>query len=205
MEKHPRTLLVIITEAAIEKRLVADSQRLGAQGHTVHDVRGGTRLSTREALWEKDGSGDDPIIPDVDASLPALGRLDKDSRGLLILSQDGVLAKAIIGPDSVLTKQYEVTVEGEITERKLNLLRRGLALDGRQLRQAKVTRTGEQQLRFVLSEGRNRQIRRMCELVELYVVDLLRTRIGTLDLGNLPEGQWRHMTPDERNELVEGY
>ena len=160
---------------------------------------------TREALWEKDGSGDDPIIPDVDSSLPALGRLDKDSRGLLILSQDGVLAKAIIGPDSVLTKQYEVTVEGEITERKLNLLRRGLALDGRQLRQAKVTRTGEQQLRFVLSEGRNRQIRRMCELVELYVVDLLRTRIGTLDLGNLPEGQWRHMTPDERNELVEGY
>ena len=73
------------------------------------------RLLTREALWEKDGSGDDPIIPDVDASLPALGRLDKDSRGLLILSQDGVLAKAIIGPDSVLTKQYEVTVEGEIT------------------------------------------------------------------------------------------
>ena len=63
------------------------------------------RLLTREALWEKDGSGDDPIIPDVDASLPALGRLDKDSRGLLILSQDGVLAKAIIGPDSVLTKQ----------------------------------------------------------------------------------------------------
>ena len=57
----------------------------------------------------------------------------------------------------------------------------------------------------MLSEGRNRQIRRMCELVELYVVDLLRTRIGTLDLGNLPEGQWRHMTPDERNELVEGY
>ncbi len=163
------------------------------------------RLLTREALWEKDGSGDDPIIPDVDASLPALGRLDKDSRGLLILSQDGVLAKAIIGPDSVLTKQYEVTVEGDITERKLNLLRRGLALDGRQLRQAKVTRTGEQQLRFVLSEGRNRQIRRMCELVDLYVVDLLRTRIGTLDLGNLPEGQWRHMTPDERNELVESY
>jgi nitrogen regulatory protein P-II 2 len=56
MNKHPRTLLVLITEAALEKRLIADSQRLGAQGYTVHDVRGGSRLSTREALWEADRS-----------------------------------------------------------------------------------------------------------------------------------------------------
>jgi 23S rRNA pseudouridine2604 synthase len=164
------------------------------------------RLITREAHWDIEGEEIDLdlVVPDLEASLPALGRLDKDSRGLLILSQDGVLAKAIIGPDSVLTKQYEVTVEGEINERKLNLLRRGLALDGRQLRQAKVQVIGDQRLRFVLSEGRNRQIRRMCELVDLEVTDLLRTRIGTLDLGDLPEGMWRHMTHQEREALVEG-
>ena len=68
MEKHPRTLLVIIAEAALEKRLVADSQRLGAQGYTVHDVRGGSRLSTREALWEADRSIEMKLIGTADVA-----------------------------------------------------------------------------------------------------------------------------------------
>jgi 23S rRNA pseudouridine2604 synthase len=155
------------------------------------------RLLTREALV-----GDSPRIPDRDTSLPPLGRLDMDSRGLLILSEDGVLAKAIIGPASDLEKEYLVTVEGQITDRKIGLLRHGLALDGRQLKPAKVRLIGDQQLRFVLKEGRNRQIRRMCEMVGLDVVDLYRVRIGTLLLGDLPEGQWRVLTPDERAALI---
>lgn len=155
------------------------------------------RLLTREALW-----GGDAAIPERETSLPPLGRLDMDSRGLLILSNDGVLAKAVIGPASELTKEYLVKVTGPITEGRLSLLRHGLQLDGRKLKPARVNRVRDQTLRFILSEGRNRQIRRMCDLVGLSVVDLFRIRIGTLSLGDLPEGQWRPMTADERAALI---
>jgi len=155
------------------------------------------RLLTREAL-----AGESPSIPTATTSLAPLGRLDMDSRGLLILSDDGVLAKAIIGPASDLEKEYLVTVQGALDVRKLARLRHGLALDGRELRPAKVSVVQGQQLRFVLKEGRNRQIRRMCELVGLHVVDLFRIRIGPLKLGDLPEGRWRALTPAERQALI---
>ena len=157
------------------------------------------RLLTRERLW-----GPPALIPAPDASLPPVGRLDMDSRGLLILSQDGVLAKALIGPASTLEKEYRVFVMGEITEAKLALLRHGLELDGRQLRPAEVEVIADQRLRFVLREGRNRQIRRMCELVELKVVDLFRVRVGSLTLGDMPEGRWRPLTAAERAALIAG-
>jgi 23S rRNA pseudouridine2604 synthase len=131
-----------------------------------------------------------------------LGRLDLDSRGLLLLSDDGVLAKAIVGPESSVDKEYAVAVTGQIDARKLDLLREGLTLDGRRLKRARVDRTGKDSLRFVLREGRNRQIRRMCSLVGLEVVDLVRLRIGPLDLGALPEGKWRPHSDAERAALV---
>ena len=162
------------------------------------------RLITPEAYWGNIEDLDTLGLPTESESLPALGRLDKDSRGLLILSQDGVLAKSIIGPDARQTKEYRVQVEGAITDRKISQLRYGLMLDGRQLRPAKVHICGEQMLSFTLSEGRNRQIRRMCELVDLAVIDLMRIRIGTLLLGSLPEGQWRHLTEAERQALITG-
>jgi 23S rRNA pseudouridine2604 synthase len=151
------------------------------------------RLLTRQALV-----GDSPVIPDRDTRLAPIGRLDMDSRGLLILSEDGVLAKAVIGPASELDKEYLVRVVGNITNHKLGQLRHGLQLDGRQLKPARVTPAGDQVLRFILKEGRNRQIRRMCDLVELKVVDLFRIRIGPLTLGDLPEGRWRVLTAQER-------
>jgi 23S rRNA pseudouridine2604 synthase len=157
------------------------------------------RLLTREALWVPGAA-----IPDRDSKLAPVGRLDMDSRGLLILSEDGVVAKAVIGPASDLEKEYLVVVAGEIADRKIALLRHGLELDGRQLKPAKVTLAGRQTLRFILKEGRNRQIRRMCELVELEVVDLLRIRISAVRLGDLPEGRWRPLTPDERAALLAG-
>ncbi|MDC7677737.1 pseudouridine synthase [Asticcacaulis machinosus] len=142
------------------------------------------------------------VFPDHHSKLAPVGRLDKDSRGLLILSEDGVLAKAIIGPESDLEKEYHVRVRGPLFEEKLKWLRHGLTLDGRKLKPAIVTQTGEQSLSFILKEGRNRQIRRMCEMVELRVIDLYRDRIGPLHMGDLPEGQWRHMTADERAALI---
>lgn len=141
-------------------------------------------------------------MPTKRTRLAPLGRLDQDSRGLLLLSEDGVLAKAVIGPESKLDKEYLVRVSGQASERKLALLRHGLSLDGRQLKPAKVSLVERQRLRFVLLEGRNRQIRRMCELVDLEVTDLLRVRIGPLDLGDLPEGRWRALAPEERAALI---
>ena len=155
------------------------------------------RLLTREALV-----GESDVIPQARMSLPPLGRLDMDSRGLLIFSDDGVLAKAVIGPQSELDKEYVVRVRGQIDDRRLGLLRHGLELDGRQLKPAKVTPIADQTLRFVLTEGRNRQIRRMCDMVGLAVADLLRVRIGPLHLGDLAEGRWRRLTAAERVALI---
>ncbi len=140
--------------------------------------------------------------PGRQASLAPLGRLDQDSHGLLLLSEDGVLAKAIIGPQHSLEKEYLVTVKGAINPGRLTLLRNGLTLDNRRLKPAKVTVEEGQTLRFILKEGRKRQIRRMCDLVGLRVVDLLRIRIGPLEIGDLPEGKWRALTSKERTELI---
>ncbi|WP_296174958.1 pseudouridine synthase [uncultured Brevundimonas sp.] len=144
------------------------------------------------------------VVPAEDASLPPIGRLDEDSRGLLLLSSDGVVAKAVIGPQSHLDKEYLVRVEGDVTEKKLALLRRGLMLDGRILKYAKVSRMEQNRLRFILTEGRNRQIRRMCEMVDLEVIDLLRIRVGPIQLNNLPEGKWRMISAEEREALISG-
>jgi 23S rRNA pseudouridine2604 synthase len=157
------------------------------------------RLLTRAALW-----GEATAIPGRQSRLAPVGRLDMDSRGLLILSEDGVVAKAVIGPESNLEKEYLVRVKGEVTDRALGLLRHGLELDERKLKPARVTRVEPQRLHFVLKEGRNRQIRRMCDLVGLTVTDLLRVRVGPVKLGDLPEGCWRTLTAEERAELIAG-
>ncbi|MGH6998724.1 MAG: pseudouridine synthase [Phenylobacterium sp.] len=154
-------------------------------------------LLTRDALW-----GGDAVVPNAGNNLAPLGRLDRESRGLLVLSEDGVLAKALIGPESDIDKEYNVLLTGVITPQKVALLRHGLELDGRKLRPAKVTQVTEQKLNIVLKEGRNRQIRRMAELVELRVVDLIRVRVGPLLLGDLPEGKWRPLAADERAALI---
>jgi len=146
--------------------------------------------------------GSAPHDLDTRASLAPLGRLDQDSHGLLILSEDGVLAKIVIGPESTLEKEYLVAVSGRVNRDAITKLRHGLELDGRHLKPAKVTLETDGRLRFVLTEGRNRQIRRMCELVGLDVTDLTRLRIGPLTLGDLPEGKWRLMTPAERKAMA---
>ena len=176
-------------------------------------------------------------------SLVPAGRLDIDSTGLLVLTQDGRVARQLIGEDAVMEKEYLVrviytgvlntaaatsaaaTYPGRPLQRpaaptqlsriddddpisadvqavfpaeKLQLLRHGLSLDGQALKHAKVEWQNPEQLRFVLHEGKKRQIRRMCEQVGLKVVGLKRVRIGKVMLGNLPVGQWRYLAPHER-------
>ncbi|MBC7697997.1 MAG: pseudouridine synthase [Bacteroidia bacterium] len=130
--------------------------------------------------------------------LAPAGRLDIDSTGMLVLTQDGRVARHLIGENSDVEKEYLVRVEGTLTDANMKLLNFGLSLDGEKLKPAKVSWQNEDQLRFALREGKKRQIRRMCEMVGLHVVGLKRVRIGSINLGKLPVGQWRYLRPEEK-------
>jgi 23S rRNA pseudouridine2604 synthase len=155
----------------------------------------------------KDDRAPHRFAPTQLRGLAPAGRLDIDSTGLLVLTQDGRVARQLIGEDSTMEKEYLVRVAcGEVVANvqqafpaaQLARLRHGLSLDGQALKPAKVDWQNPEQLRFVLTEGKKRQIRRMCEQVGLKVVGLKRVRIGRVTLGNLPLGQWRYLAPHER-------
>ena len=166
-----------------------------------------------QSHWRDDRSGRRFEAVHTHGLAPA-GRLDIDSTGLLVLTQDGRVARTLIGEDSGVEKEYLVRVHwapngpkgaGVVTQdvqavfpaERLALLRHGLSLDDQPLRPAQVDWQNPEQLRFVLREGKKRQIRRMCEQVGLHVVGLKRIRIGRVVLGNLPVGQWRYLGADE--------
>ncbi|WP_426148588.1 pseudouridine synthase [Polaromonas sp. DSR2-3-2] len=139
--------------------------------------------------------------------LAPAGRLDIDSIGLLVLTQDGRVARQLIGEDSEMEKEYlvrvsygpeNVNVQAAFPAERLAMLCHGLSLDGQPLRPAQVSWQNPEQLRFVLKEGKKRQIRRMCEQVGLFVTGLKRVRIGRVNLGHLPIGQWRYLAPHEQ-------
>ncbi|MBH9553020.1 pseudouridine synthase [Inhella gelatinilytica] len=167
-------------------------------------------LIRADSRWAEDPTqGHVDFNPAQLRGLAPAGRLDIDSTGLLVFTQDGRIAKALIGDESDVEKEYLVRVavegaaEGEhpmhtFPEAQLARLNHGLELDGVQLREAKVSWANEDQLRFVLREGRKRQIRRMCELVGLKVVALKRVRMGRIPLSALPMGQWRYLAPWEK-------
>ncbi|MFM8467534.1 MAG: pseudouridine synthase [Oxalobacteraceae bacterium] len=153
-----------------------------------------------EHRWSQDKS---PLqfSPAQLKSLVPAGRLDIDSVGLLVLTQDGRIAKQLIGEESGIDKEYLVRVTyakpGRLPDQDLKRLNHGLSLDGQPLLPAKVHWQNDDQLCFVLREGKKRQIRRMCEMVGLKVLGLKRVRIGRVRLGNLPTGQWRYLGEDE--------
>jgi len=157
-------------------------------------------LVTPANQWREDRSGTHFLREHLRSLVPA-GRLDIDSVGLLVLTQDGRVARQLIGDDSVIEKEYLVRVaaaEGRpVAEDALARLRHGIELDGEALRPAQVDWLNEDQLRFVLTQGKKRQIRRMCEAVGLQVLGLKRVRIGAVMLGDLPPGQWRYLRADE--------
>ncbi len=158
-------------------------------------------LVTAANQWDGDRSGL-RFHPGHLRHLAPAGRLDIDSTGLLVFTQDGRIARHLIGDETRVEKEYLVRVERfdgtPVQETDLAPLRHGLELDGVKLRPAQASWQNEQQLRIVLCEGRKRQIRRMCELVGLKVLALKRVRIGSVPLGPLPEGRWRFLRDDER-------
>jgi len=142
--------------------------------------------------------------------LAPAGRLDIDSVGMLVMTQDGRVARQLIGEDADMEKEYlvrvtcagpqgdiAVNVQAHFPAAQMQRLRHGLSLDGKPLKPAQVEWQNPEQLRFVLKEGKKRQIRRMCEQVGLKVVGLKRIRMGRISLGALPVGQWRYLGPKE--------
>ena len=166
-------------------------------GQPEKDYQAAIYLITPENHWQGDSSR---IVYQErhKKGLAPAGRLDIDSVGLLVLTQDGRIAKQLIGDNSGTEKEYLVRVRGTLSEEGLRLLNHGLSLDGEKLRPAQVSWQNEDQLRFVLKQGKKRQIRRMCELVGLRVVGLKRIRMGKVKLGALPVGKWRYLAKGER-------
>ena len=130
-----------------------------------------------------------------------VGRLDKETTGLLLLTNDGTLVNQIIHPSSQSEKEYEVTFNVQIPEGALNKLREGVKLNGEKTLPTKVRKVGPAKIHITLMEGKNRQVRRICQKVGFPVKNLKRIRIKKLKLASLPLGQWRQLSQEEVNEL----
>lgn len=191
------TLARRATEASRQKVTVLLNKPVGFVSGTPEDGhRPAVSLITPKSRYRGDSSRTRFDRAHLKGLAPA-GRLDIDSQGLLVLTQDGRIARQLIGPDSGIEKEYIVRVRGPLDESRLARLRFGIKLDGRPLKRAGVMRLNDDQLRFILTEGRKRQIRRMCTEVGLEVTGLKRVRIGGVRLAGLPEGQWRYLSPQE--------
>ena len=135
-------------------------------------------------------------------NLAPTGRLDIDSKGLIIYTQDGVVAKKIIGENSSVDKEYIVQFNGSINDSKLKLLRHGLSLDEQKLKPAKVELINNYTVNMTLTQGKKRQIRRMLKLVGLHVTHLKRIRVGPIELMDLESGKWRLLTQKELDSIL---
>lgn len=146
------------------------------------------------------------LVSDVKARIYPVGRLDKDSEGLLLLTNDGLFANAVSHPGHNFAKVYRVTVRPSVDDEILFKLRNGVEIDGRKTAPCDVNviteEPGRVVLEFILREGRNRQIRKMCEAVNLQVARLKRISVGSLKLGMLPQGKWRELTDNEVKKLL---
>ena len=146
-----------------------------------------------------------PIYKLLDEKLKKLypvGRLDKDSKGLILFTNDGVFSRKIIGEESECEKEYYVKLEGNISDGALKKLEFGISLDGKKLKPAIVKRVSKNSFNIILKEGRNRQIRRMCEKVGFEVILLKRLRISNIYLNDLQEGKFEYLTKDEINFIL---
>ena len=180
------------------RRVVASDHHIYVMLHkprgfvtTLHDERG------RKCIAQ--------LITDVPGRVYPVGRLDKDSEGLLLLTNDGEFANQVTHPSNHMPKTYRVTVRPDVSEEQLTRLCTGVMVDGRQTAPAEVfvlqRGEGKAVLQFVLREGRNRQIRKMCEEVGLEVARLKRMAIGPVKMGFLQPGKWRYLTPEEIKKL----
>ncbi|MCC8022245.1 MAG: rRNA pseudouridine synthase [Clostridiales bacterium] len=147
------------------------------------------------------------LVQGVKARLYPVGRLDRTSEGLLLLTNDGAFANAMMHPARHVPKTYRVTVRPAISDEQMLALQEGVVIDGKKTLPTEVRTITEEEgrtvVQMVLHEGRNRQIRRMCEALDLEVARLKRTAVGEVKLGMLQQGQWRHLEPEEKKKLFQ--
>jgi len=158
----------------------------------------------REYVTSCDHPGERIVLNlvDIPERIYPVGRLDKDSTGLLLLTNDGRLHHRLSHPSFDNEKEYEVTVASHITDGALRSLEKGIPMMGTKTRPAKVKRLSKKRFRIVLKEGRNRQVRRMARKVGSRVTGLKRMRISSIKLGKLSEGSWRYLGEKEKKDLL---
>jgi len=185
--KHQTESVTILLNKPLDEAITEDEE--GAENALI--------LIRPENRWSEDDSRLSFKATHL-RGLARVGKLDSDSTGMLVFTQEGSVARRITGDDTRLEKEYMVRVEGELSPAGMKQLNHGLSLDEVKLKRAQVSWQNEQQLRFVLHESRKQQIQRMCELVGLRVISIKRIRIGSVSLGKLPPGQWRYLRENER-------
>ena len=199
--KYPESVKIELTQRAAaiqnERVTIMINKPVGyVSGQAEDGYIPAVRLITEQAHSKTEQSNLKLKASHFKGLAPA-GRLDIDSQGLLVLTQDGRIAKQLIGENTELEKEYLVRVKGDVSKAVISQLTFGLKLDGKALKRAKVRQLNPDQLQIILREGKKRQIRRMCEAVGLNVVGLKRVRVGELRLGKLAEGEWRFVQAKE--------
>ena len=187
-------------------KIALDGQRLRLEGEklylALHKPRG--FVTTMED--ERGRRCVAQLVADVPGRVYPVGRLDKDSEGLLIMTNDGAFANAIAHPKSHVAKTYRVTLRPGVNEEQLVQISTGILIDGKMTAPAKARVLEQQQGRavveIVLYEGRNREIRKMCEALGLEVARLKRTAVGPVRLAMLPQGRWRELSKEEVKALL---
>lgn len=188
--------------ADLDKDIVeVDGVRIGDMSERMYIMLNKPRGYVTTLSDEKGRRTVAELVEGAGRRLYPVGRLDLNSEGLLIMTDDGEAANALMHPAHEVEKVYSVTVRGRVTQRQVAAMEALRAIDGMEIRPAKVKLLSSDdeftRLRFTIHEGRNRQVRRMCESVNLVVTRLVRTSEGELKLGKLPSGRWRLLTGDE--------
>ena len=142
---------------------------------------------------------------DEDVRVYSIGRLDKDTEGLLLLTNDGEFSNKVMHPRNKIEKTYIVTTDTNVTNEQLEKLRNGVDIGDYITRLAKIKRIGNDKVQIIISEGKNRQVRRMCDSVGINLLNLRRIQVGNILLGNLQSGKYRYLTAKEKNELIALY
>lgn len=181
------------------KTVIANTQKVYIM---LHKPRG--FVTTLNDEFDRKNVAD--LVKDVGVRVFPVGRLDKDSEGLLFLTNDGEFANELTHPSKHVNKTYRVTVAGEVDDEKLDKLCSGIEIEGRKTLPCDVfvieRKTDRTVLTFIIQEGRNRQIRKMCEAVKLEVLRLKRTEIAGVKMGMLKQGDWRHLNEREMQRLT---
>lgn len=186
---------VLGTQAEITDAIAVDGKGVNPGGEKIYIALN----KPRGIECTADPRVKDNIVSYVghDTRLYPIGRLDKESEGLIFLTNDGEFADFIMRAANFHEKEYEVRIDRPVTADFLNCMRSGVDLDGRVTRPAVVTQVQKDRFRIVLTQGMNRQIRRMCEALGCKVLRLVRVRIMAITLGDLPNGKWRSLKPEE--------